>query len=44
MYAHFGPEALEALHEERRFRLLIRRTDERATNEWGGLSIRGTEL
>lgn len=48
MYALLGPEAIDALHEERRSRLVLRRrtdgVDGGDGGDWGGRLARGAEL
>lgn len=44
MYAHFGPEAIDALHTERRARLLQRPGRAGAADDWASQLARGSEL
>lgn len=44
MYAHLGPEAIDARHDEHRSRLLLTRRNERLETDWAGQLARGTEL
>ncbi len=44
MYAHLGPEVIDAVHDEHRSRLLLPRRRSRTDTDWGGLLARSTEL
>lgn len=44
MYAHLGPEAIDAVHDEHRSRLLLARRTDQADTDWVGQLARGGEL
>ena len=44
MYAHLGPEAIDAHHDEHRSRLLLSRRPEDGGSDWGAMLARGAEL